>query len=202
MAQQPSCQSHLPSRHIYSDLQTASREFGLGCLHRHRGSMFKNRLRWKEEKEAGDVRRQGQLEESLLCAEAQSKKKKKELKKGTQSVSRWSRKGEEAEGRCVGWGCRVPGSSPGSIFDASAHFHYFWMDADEGSSRQSGTKVHLSRWPTLAATKRALWGGFRLMDRQQRLLGCCPTAEPIDILAFGEEQGKKKQEKQKTKIQF
>lgn len=89
-------------------------------------------------------------------------------------------------------GGRVPGSSLPSIFDAPAHFHYFWLDADEGSSRQSGTKVHLSCWPTLAATKRALWGGFSLMDGQQRRLGHRVTPEPLDILAFS---GRKKYRK-------
>lgn len=86
MAQQPSRQSHLPPRHIHSDSQTASREFGPGCR-RRRGSRFKNRLRWKEEKEAGDVRRQRQLEEESWRGRG-TKQKKRELKTGTQSVSR------------------------------------------------------------------------------------------------------------------
>lgn len=43
------------------------------------------------------------------------------------------------------------------------------------------------------------------MDGQQRLLGRRPTPEPLDILAFGEEQGeekKRKREKQKFGFHF
>lgn len=41
------------------------------------------------------------------------------------------------------------------------------------------------------------------MDGQQRLLGRRPTPEPLDILAFGEEQGeKKKKKKRKAEVQF
>lgn len=163
------------------------------------------RRRWKEEMEARDVRRQRQLEEESWRGKSTKQKKKKrerELKTGTQSVSRWRRKGWGSRGEvcvCVGWrvGGRDPGSSPASIFDAPAHFHYFWLDADEGSSRQSGTKVHLSCWPTLSATKRALWGGFSLMDGQQRLLGHRATPEPLDILAFS---GRKKKRRNREKI--
>lgn len=43
------------------------------------------------------------------------------------------------------------------------------------------------------------------MDGQQRLLGRRPTPEPLDILAFGEEQEREKREKKKKRnaeVQF
>lgn len=199
MSQQQSFQSHLPSFwYIHSGLQKASRAFGPGC-HCH-GSRFKNRLRWMEEKEAWDVRRQRQLEESWKGRSTKQKKRGRWKQGHKVFLDEGERVRKQRGGVCgLEGGGRVPRSFPASIFDAPAHFHYFWLDADEGSSRQSGTKVHLSCWPTLAATKCALWGGFSLMDGQQRLLGRHATPEPLNILALGG-RGKRKDDIEKKNI--
>lgn len=108
MAQQPSCQSHLPSCHIHSDSQTAWREFGPGWRCRH-GSRFKNRLRWKEEMETGDVRRQRQLEEESWRGKSTKQKKKRGggWKQGHKVFLDEGERVRKAKGRCVwagGWG--------------------------------------------------------------------------------------------------